>query len=302
MVYATNKGKVRDLHFWQTRTRSPFRTIAGVELYVISGDGRTAAVVFSEDWVLIDLATMQTRRLRHVKDTKVVSFSPDGKTLMLSFPQNLEFWDVATAKKRGGDLETIRDWWSIGSFSPDSALFAIVRDPLSKRPELTMWDVSSARLLWSRKIERDHRGFGFSRDSRSVIDMDSCEVLDSRTGSLRFSIPADHCKTKFSADNRFVTLQRETRSKLEQVRVIDLSSGDEVARVETSPNSSWLSEDGRTLVTSHGDNDGRRICCWDIPLARPPRFWIHSIQISLVIAAIGLVCWRWKRRVAREAA
>ncbi|MBM4068269.1 MAG: hypothetical protein FJ271_04915 [Planctomycetes bacterium] len=297
MIYATNKGSLRDLHFWQTRTRSPFRTIAGAKLWVISGDGRTAAVVISEDWVLIDLATMQKRRLRDAKDTKAVSFSPDGKTLVFVFPQNLEFWDVVTAKKRGEDPETIRDWQlRFGSFSPDSAIYAI--HPADMRSELMMWDVSSARLLWSRNIER----FGFSRDSRSVIDMDSCEILDSRTGGLRFGIPADDCKRKFSADNRFVTLQRETRNKLEQVRVIDLSSGREVARVETNPNSNWLSEDGATLVTSHGDNDGRRICCWDVPLARPFRFWIHCIQLGLVIVAIGLVWWRWRRRVSRESA
>ena len=80
---------------------------------------------------------------------------------------------------------------------------------------------------------------------------------------------------------------------------MDVSSGAVVASLETEGGvTSWLSDDGRTLVTQNAQG----IHVWDLPL-RPPLRLVIGIPLGLGLLVLLFSRWRaWRRGRATEAA
>jgi hypothetical protein len=83
------------------------------------------------------------------------------------------------------------------------------------------------------------------------------------------------------------------------VVVVDLDSGRELFRSETHDVADLrISDDGRTLVTTHFEGNDAVISCWDVP-SRPPLHWVVGIPLMLG-GVVLLVRWWRTRRAARQ--
>src|SRR5262249_53741001 len=82
---------------------------------------------------------------------------------------------------------------------------------------------------------------------------------------------------------------------VQQVRVTELSSGRELARLESdNVEKAWLAEDARSLVTMHKEKDQYILRVWDLPL-RPPLLLVIGIPLGL-----GLMVFLFSRSRARR--
>jgi WD40 repeat protein len=228
-----------------------------------------------------------------------------------------------------------RDDMIIGSaaFSPDSKLMALAGLSSGARC-LAVWDVSSGALLWLNKAEDGCRELAFTADSRFLIadPTRKVEVLEAQTGKRRqfFNVRLTHVLQEgeeetggwglFSIDKRFLQIQSEAvrqanfwerlfgnwlpkrNSIVQQVRVAEVASGRELARLESDGlEEALLLDDGKTLATKHNENGKYLMRIWDLPL-RPPLLLVIGIPLALGLLVLLFSRWRARRRVRAEAA
>jgi WD40 repeat protein len=211
------------------------------------------------------IARAGTLRFRHGGEIGGVVFSPVGPTVytasgfaMSSPPaKGVKAWDIATGRQRrafGDDAP-----FCAIDVSPDGKLVAAGDEDRGIR----IWDAATGREVRRITPFEDHRaGRGeanpvwfvhFSRDGKHVAALAGYElvVLDVATGreKARHSAGEGGVFSTNCYAGRLATIVHGT------VRVIDLSTGDDVATVklETDPDPTLaitLSPDGNTVVTS----------------------------------------------------
>ncbi len=229
---------------------------------------------------------------------------------------NLEFWDVAAGKRRG-EIAHLGKWeFASFDFSPDSGYFWLNK---SEPDALTMWDVSSASLLWSRTMPvfpGFHYGVGFNQGIENIC----IHVIECRTGNTAHVLPHD---SSFDSPRmlRFMTISTKgnqqpsifkrllgdwwpgkTNTTVQEVRVVEVASGRELGRLEGETlEESWLSKDGHILVTKHLEDGEYLLRVWDLPL-RPPLLLVAGIPLALGVIVLLFSRWRARRRLRAEAA
>jgi WD40 repeat protein len=153
----------------------------------VSPDGRTAAVKFepprsgktyARRVQLLDLRTGSLRPLTSSPASyDIMTFTPDGKTLLVSLGRELQFWDVASGKERTDLRKPLSPVWESEEFelmsrivgvrySPDGKLLALsleVMDVPSRRDiaEIVLWDVAAGK---TKTVLRGHTGICFALD------------------------------------------------------------------------------------------------------------------------------------------
>lgn len=163
-------------------------------LYVVSPDRKTAVIGLSPssktintEMQLLDLETRQTRPLAQALGSVIsaATFSPDGKTCVVSLHREVTFWDPASGKKRTElteryatfrkrpENERLRRLSSL-RYSPDGKLLALVFEVFdlpSRRdiPEIVLWEVDTGKVL---TVLRGHTqtmfNLAFSLDGRTL--------------------------------------------------------------------------------------------------------------------------------------
>jgi WD40 repeat protein len=322
---------------WNTRTGQE-KSLPSIEPIRLSPDGRTLLGRDHRqgirDWIFVDLETGKTWPLKEVKgaleeggrDTVQALFSPDGRTL-ITIPNgqihndaHVEFWEVATGKvrARGGEVRWDRHGNNGGptppgaTFSPDGNYFVcrcLEWGPLAARPYLALWDVPSARLLWTTKDGLVHalnpNEFArFTADSRFLVliteelQNERLKVLEAKTGLERISISVEQINGPVAGEG-FIADFALTRNggfvatqNHKVVKVIEISSGKEMARVTGSL--SALSEDGATLLIT---NSGQ-LTCWSLPL-RPSLKLVAGLPLGAGLLFL-LASWWYLRRRGRK--
>jgi WD40 repeat protein len=330
MVLERKNGPTAELEIWNPHTQQVVRTLPNVLGAALSPNGVTLVANLPEGLVIVDLPTFRKRRLGPARQISKEgnAFSPDGKTMVTFAEGNVEIWDTAAGKLRGTTSKNHEKgkepFWC--SFSPDSKSCALAGADL-----FSVWDISSASLLWSKKKEViENVEIKFLPDSRSLIVCRwltlgntnfisaKYEVLETRTGKLKRELSVgDRWSSQFdfSPDVQWLTIQDKTthqpkllekmlgdlwpfnKQPQDRVRIEDVSTGRILACLESaSPLTGRLSDDGKTLVTEHYEKDGIVVRVWDLPL-RKPLHLIIGIPLGLGLLVFLFSRWRAWRRV-----
>jgi WD40 repeat protein len=183
----------------------------------MSHNGKTVAVGRSTDdkrgVLLYDIPSKQFKILVDGEDTTIndIAFSPDGKTLAVSYNgQGIKLWDLAT-EKVWQTIEEGKAGEAIGlTFSSDGAVLAC-GEPNLRPPAIRLWDVSKRpgstvgvasmpKALTDLKTRDDRlaelidekiRG---SRDPRNINAL-KVEILPDRTIKLTGKVSDDAVKS-----------------------------------------------------------------------------------------------------------
>jgi hypothetical protein len=228
----------------------------------------------------------------------------------------MELWDVASGTERKlADIDGLG--LNHGFFSPESDC-VLSSDQMS----LTVWDVSSGRLLWTTNASEPTRfSVDFTRIPGLLVanptDPDRFEILETRTGRVRGILPNT---ALLPIQGRHVTLYNnlspqpnamekllgnwwpfKAKPLITQVRVIDLTTGAELTCVESDTlDGCWLSANGKTLVTNHHEDSQFLLRCWDVPMASRRALAI-GVPVALGTVFVGLSVW-WRSRKRRPQA
>jgi hypothetical protein len=212
-------------------------------------------------------------------------------------------------------------------FSPDARLVYSRTTREAAQTDLEVHDVRTGRLLWKRSWGQEVGEPIFPRDSQHLVlaDAQPVEVIDAATGATAWTVSpagAADVPLELARDGRTLMAtvtppEKETHwlwAKIEEwlapepdadpiiVRAFDLETGAVVAEacVDT-PDTHWLTEDRRSLVTvySKSDDNGTvatTIRCWDTPPHKPFR-WILSVPLALGATLLAFAFgWRRLRR------
>ena len=179
--------------------------------------------------------------------------------------------------------------------------------------------------------------FKFSGDCRTIayvpLEMDRVKVLDAATGAVRYEIRTTGEKptakhTTLTPDGRHLLVSQNPAGAWpdvglpapdplwkralrwlninpdrfgpkyhDEVMVHDLQSGHEFRPIGWNVSDALLSDDGRTLATTHDEDDGRVLRCWDVDGWKPLR-WALGVPTGCGLLFLGFEkCWRrWRKR------
>jgi hypothetical protein len=263
--------------------------------------------------VWLDTPTFNTRLFRKGEaQTWQARFSPDSRALLLYVTANVELWDVASGTERKLNVgRGIPLGVYHGTFSPNCDCVALVG-----AVELAMCDVSSGHVLWTRNV-RVPKGLAidvrFTDDPALLVvypvNAEQYELLETRTGNTRRTLPkADYWEFHGRRVMLINTVDREpgalekllgkwwpfeAKPGIGQVRVLDVISGEELARVESGLEvgpftlGGQLSEDGGTLLTFHHEDGQSLLKCWDVPMGSR-RVLAIGLPLGLGAVLVGL--------------
>ena len=145
-----------------------------------------------------------------------LSISPNGRTLAISRTENIEVFDLATARV----LSEQRSWLAKLAFSPDSKLLAAVLwiEPTDDRPnrgEISVCKVENGVRVVEVDLGPQHaQSTVFSSDGRRLVFADASQaifVLPIRTGARPVSVSQDRRVDAVQRldDQRFIAFQQE---------------------------------------------------------------------------------------------
>ncbi|MBI3410056.1 MAG: WD40 repeat domain-containing protein [Planctomycetes bacterium] len=247
------------------------------------------------------------------------------------FEPEIVFWHRKTGEVGIVSLPPRESEHAVGTswavFSPDETLFAVIRaDGEANKIQLTVIDVFKREVLWSIS-GCDPRPLSCFGADNTVFVVRDCEaqVRNAHSGKVLglFRLPGSTYSAPLSGNGQFALvdsvgappedLQTRVFTFLNdwlnagisinnsRLLVIDLGSHREVFDLtNSSVQSLQLSEDGRTLLTVHGDEAGVYLRSWDVPARRA---WLTIVGIPagvfLLLAVVG--GWRDRRRAKRTA-
>jgi WD40 repeat protein len=342
IAYETRNDDGVNLHFWSTRTGEIQKSLRNATEPTVSPDGKILAASMSDGLIFMNMTTFQTHRFRSGTDLcPKMLFSPDSATLAVFYDKGgIELWDVSTRKRRGRDFDRLQNWtcdlrnfdfassFSFALFSTDSTFFALACQTPNGF-ELTMWDVSLAKLMWSRKVDNRECRISFADDARFLVANlqadEEFEVLEAQTGKKNRAFVAQGFRLFFSGieftpDLRFMirhrTITRQPsilekllggwwpkgNSELIRAWVAEVVSGREVVHLESDTlEAGRLSDDAKTLLTRHKENNQYYLRVWDLPL-QPPLRLVIGIPLSLGLIVFLFSRWRARRRSRTQVA
>jgi WD40 repeat protein len=327
IVYEAQNGDLIDVHVWNTQLQKLVHTMSGATEATVSRNGQTLAANTSKGWIFLDLSTLQTRPFDATdKSVQKALFSPDGKTLAIFCSGGkLEFWNVSTARQRSGECPlNPGSEVSYMFFSPDSSCLCL---GLSNRGVFSVWDVTTATMLWSREMAGAVAGFekpwGFTANGRFMATyqdgiVGGLQVLETRTGNTIQALATfEKFFCRFSNNDRWLTTWNRItpqphllkkllgdwwpgggKSTSQRVRTIDVSGVELACLVSESLEEGYHSEDGRTLVTKHEEKNQTILRVWDLPL-RPPLRLVVGIPLGIGLFFVLLNWWRARKRAAK---
>jgi WD40 repeat protein len=218
------------------------------------------------------------------------------------------------------------------AFSRDQRFLATVSSVnllINDMSSLQVNDTSSMNELWNAKHVRSIDSV-FSNDSRTafvlVDNPPALRCLDAATGQLRREFPLhtqnSTTEAEMTPDQRFVMVRRGHGKRnwpdwfthlpwlpgyLEQgrndiVHVVDTEScKPRLTVLGWDAWASWLSDDGRTLVTAHRESETRQVLrCWAVDGWKRLR-WAVGVPASLALLGVLLAWWRSRRSKRKEA-
>ncbi len=274
-------------------------------------DGGTIAVASTVGVWLYPAAGVSTATepplLETAKPVKGLAYSPDGRTLAVSFGDEVQFWDVA-AMQMTGSMRPARSSQAV-AYSPDGSLLAINMGSGG----ISLWDLAAGaeRLLITGSIQSD-AAVVFSPDGSllagSTTDYKGhlWRVADGSEAALLEGHSRYLYDFVFSPDSSVIA----TASYDNTVRMWDVASGTELASLAGTDAQRVdgayaiaVSPDGMMLVSGHANG---LVVVWDVNAMAPGRvfgpgsgtgnivdlaFSPDGAQIVTVSSAPGVMLW-----------
>lgn len=188
-----------------------------------------------------------------------MAISPDGRLLGATIPEGVVLWEIST----GQEVARIEKAGVRGvQFSPDSTRLAIGVG----RSSVSLWEIASAKELWSRTIGRSPQAFAFDRDGTKLAIVGGDDlvpgmvtVLSAQSGD-RLADMEGHTSivwnVAFSPDGESLGTASWDRS----ARIWSVASGEQLQKLKMDAHVSRgsklaFSPDGRYLIV-HGGTFG----------------------------------------------
>ncbi|MSQ93678.1 MAG: hypothetical protein EXR98_03885 [Gemmataceae bacterium] len=194
-----------------------------------------------------------------------------------------------------------------------------------------MMELPRATPLWNQTLPPG-ADLLFSADGETLyvyaLTHSEMRAYESSTGTLRttFVLPGDAKDLEPSVtkttDGRFLLIHRSVggmgpapwwsklpgvgrllrRERNDTVLVLDMNRRRERFRLHGwNTSSSLLSDDGRTLVTAHFENDRRVLRCWDVDAWKPLHLPI-GVPAGLGAVVVLLLWWRGRLAMVKNTA
>lgn len=324
-----------DLEIWSVPERRQLATIPDVRVAAVGPDGHlvllerlSAKGDRTGTWAIWNVDTLRTEAEFFAQGDGAINarplFSPDGRWLaMLTVepgPTGLmdcfvELREVPTGRsiaKLPGSFGKIH-------FSPDGRWLAV--QGRQEGTPVQVAEIPGLEVRWSHTDRADL--WEFSADSHSLFTFihsrDCAEIVAwaSDSGTVRARTPlvrGNLCWQRTLDKRAFLIHERNGERKqnwlsdipwlggllpkaTDSVVVIDTNGGGERFRLTgAETRSAQLSNDGKTLVTQHGDGLLR---CWDVDVWKPLHW---PIGVPAGIGALALAFGWWRRRAKAGAA
>ena len=224
-------GRREQIYIWDLRTGRLGRELAGhsgvVTSLAVSPDGRVLASGGADQVVkLWDMADgRELRRMEgHLGAAEKIAFSPDGRLLVSADGYYvLPLWDVAT----GHELHRYED--ADFALSPNGRLLATARSLGRELCQISVWDLTTGRLLNRAEHNFNIYRLVFSPDSRLLaVGSGTLRLLDGTTACELFNLsghPLAIFGIVFSPDGKLLT----SAGREGTLRLWETSSGREVS-------------------------------------------------------------------------
>ncbi len=211
VITGSDDGTVELLNPKTNKTEHIFKNNGAVKKVAYSSDGRLVLAASQEETRLkVQLWNTETNVLNttkfELKDIMIdVTFSPDGKSVLMRLRDGLHLLDTVTGKELW-QQETLDSVYTI-NFSPDGKSILIRR-----RYGLELYDAMTGNELWRQEKVAFVYGETFSPDGKSVLMRlrDGLHLLDAMTGNELWrqeNAPYEDRAT-FSPDGKSVLTKR----------------------------------------------------------------------------------------------